>query len=425
MLESVGLQHLGFEGYARKVTPNIDELSELSVRFRQARTTATHSNYAQMAVLSSLFPRRYSGLDTYRRLDYPRVLWHDFLSVLGYATATHSSQDESWQGMIRFQNTETSTSFHHAGNYEGKRMRLGSERVVPDEVTATRLMQWIDGQTGPWGAYVNFQSTHFPYKVPEGAPKPFTPDQPGRGTFRYLKYPKADLPIALNRYDNALSYVDAQIGRILDYLRVTGKLENTILVLTSDHGELFFEHGMVTHGRSLFEGELRVPLMVHYPKALVPHDVDQVVSTLDVLPTIAEILNVPAHPAFQGQSLLSSADDPERPQFMNIQGMKSVDGVICGTLKFIDNRSLRRWELYDLSLDPEEKHNLVETHRAQAEALHDLVRSQMNAQMSYYAPSESSARELYYAPRLANCPSVDDMGQVSLAQGRVSSAVAN
>jgi arylsulfatase A-like enzyme len=425
MLESVGLQHLGYEGYARDVTPNIDQLAKQSVRFRQARTTATHSNYAQMAVLSSLFPRRYAGLDTYRRLDYPRVLWHDFLAPLGYSTATHSSQDESWQGMNRFQKTATSTEFHHAGSYEGERMRLGSERVVPDDVTATRLLGWIDSKSGPWAAYVNFQSTHFPYKVPEGAPRPFTPDIPGRGTFRYLKYPKTDLPIAMNRYDNALSYVDTQVGRILDHLRVAGSLEETVIVLTSDHGELFFEHDMVTHGRTLFEGELRVPLMVHFPRALAPQDVEQFVSTLDVLPTIAEILDVPAHPAFQGQSLLSVADNPDRPQFMSIQGMKSVDGVVCGTFKFIDNRSLRQWELYDLSADPGEVHNLVETHRAQAVVLYDLVRSQMNAQMGYHTPRKSASRERYYSPRFASCPSVNDLGQVSLAQPRGTSAVAN
>src|SRR5690606_29355312 len=91
LLESVGVNHLGYEGYSRPLTPHLDRLAESSLNFRQARSTATHSNYAQMAVLSSLFPRRYTGLDTYRRLDYPRVLWHDFLGTLGYTTVTHSS----------------------------------------------------------------------------------------------------------------------------------------------------------------------------------------------------------------------------------------------------------------------------------------------------------------------------------------------
>lgn len=425
MLESVGLQHLGYEGYGRGVTPNLDRLAASSVRFREARTTATHSNYAQMAVLSSLFPRRYSGLDTYRRLDYPRVLWHDFLSVLGYSTATYSSQDESWQGMLRFQQTATKTEFHDAGTYTGKRMRQGAELVVPDDVTATGLIQWMGKQTGPWASYVNFQSTHFPYRVPDGTVRKFRPDMPTRGQFRYLKYPRADLPIVLNRYDNALAFVDAQIGRILNALESTGRDKDTIVVVTSDHGELFFEHGLVTHGRTLFDEELRVPLLIRYPTQLPPSDMTQPVSTLDILPTIAELLDVPAHPAFQGQSVFSAEDNSERPIFMNIQGMKAADGVICGGLKFINDRTESTWELYDLVGDPQEKHNLVESHFPQAEALHDLLRSNMNAQMQYYSPRKNDLRRKFYAPRYANCPPAKQLEQVTLARSPAPSELAN
>src|SRR5690606_4479216 len=135
MLESVGVNHLGYMGYERSVTPELDRIAARSRRYRNARSTASHSNYAQMAVLSSLFPRRFSGFDAYTRLDYPRFLWHDFLTAFGYRTVTHSSQDETWQGMLRFQSTGTPTEYHHARTYDGKRIRMGSEKIVPDEVT--------------------------------------------------------------------------------------------------------------------------------------------------------------------------------------------------------------------------------------------------------------------------------------------------
>lgn len=417
LLESVGVSHLGYEGYARAVTPHLDRLSGSGLNFRQARSTATHSNYAQMAVLSSLFPRRYTGLDTYRRLDYPRVLWHDFLGALGYTTVTVSSQDETWQGMLRFQQTGSKTEYHHAGNYAGRRLQMGSERVVPDEVTATRLMEWIGHRKDPWAAYVNFQSTHFPYKVPEGAPRRFLPNVPTKGKFHYLKYPERDREVAINRYDNALSYVDSQIGRIVEHLREHSLLDNTLIVVTSDHGELFFDHGMVTHGRSLFDKELRVPLVVHYPRSLGSSEVLEPVSTLDILPTIAQILDVPAHPAFQGTSLLVRDPRGKRPLFMNIQGMKSQDAVICGRLKLIEDRSAQRQGLYDLLSDPDERHNLIDELPAEGARLETLLRSQMNAQMRYYSPGEPDVRGRFYAPRFANCPGDFGFEQVLLSHG--------
>lgn len=404
MLESVGLDHLGYEGYSRKVTPHLDRIARDSVRFREARTTATHSNYAQMAVLSSLFPRRYSGLDTYRRLDYPRVLWHDFLGQAGYTTATHSSQDETWQGMLRFQSTKSKISFHHSRTYEGEHLRMGSELIVPDEVTATRAIQWMERVTGPRGLYLNFQSTHFPYKIPRGAARSFQPEATTPGKVHFLNYPDAEKKRVVNRYDNALAYVDAQVGRIYEYLKTSGRLENTLLIVVSDHGELFGEHEMVTHGRSLYDAEARVPLLVHFPTRYKACDVLTPVSTLDVLPTIAAVLEVPAHPAFQGQSLWEENLGSERAIFMNIQGMKSQEAVICDQMKLIHDRTDGQFFLFDLAQDPGEEKNLFNSRPQLAHELHQLLSTQMRAQMSYHALRNPSRRSRNFAPRLASCP---------------------
>lgn len=404
MLESVGLRHLGFEGYSRNVTPHLDLIAASSLRFRNARSTATHSNYAQMAILSSLFPRRYSGLDTYRRLDYPRVLWHDFLGQVGYTTATYSSQDETWQGMIRFQTTETPTSFHHSGNYDGQRIHMGSERIIPDEVTARRAVRFLEAQEAHVGLYVNFQSTHFPYKIPRSAARRFRPDTPKKGKFHYLNYPAQERSKVVNRYDNALSYVDAQVGKIYRSLEASGRLEDTLLIVTADHGELFGEHGMVTHGRSLYDAEARVPLLIHYPEAIQPGDVQRAVSTMDILPTIAELMELPAHPAFQGVSLLQDSSPGLRPVFMNIQGMKSWDAVVCGSMKFIHDRTSGQLALYDLVEDEHETDNLIETRSSLAQELHALLASQMRAQMAYHSVKKTKARQRVFAPRIGSCP---------------------
>lgn len=407
MMESVGIDHVGYHGYARPTTPSLDRIAAGSRRFLNARTTATHSNYAQMAALSSLFPRRYSGFDAYKRLDYPRFLWHDFLATFGYETATHSSQDETWQGMLRFQTTETETQFHHSLTYEGKPMRMGAEKVVPDEITVTRAIQWLERTEGPFGLYVNLQSTHFPYRVPPGAPEPYQPTRPTKGKFHYLDYPASDVPVVKNRYDNALSYVDKQIGRLFLYLEKSGRLENTVFIVTSDHGESFGENGLVTHGRSLFEEEARVPLLIHFPHAVPAGDDHRLASTLDVLPTVASLMAVLSHPSFQGASLLGEGD-PSRPVFLNIQGMKSAEAVICGSYKFVSSRSAESEALYNIELDPRETKNLLTELPEVSDKLKTLLRAQMQTQMRYYSPQDTSLRTTRFAPRLASCPALEE-----------------
>ncbi len=174
---------------------------------------------------------------------------------------------------------------------------------MPDEKTVDELEKWISHQHGHWSLYVDLQMSHFPYKLPPGAPAPFQPSDPTPGSFTYLGYPRKDRQKAINRYDNALHYVDMQIGRMAHYLEQTGQLDSTLWVITADHGEMFFDHGMVTHGKTLYEGESRVPLLVHWPERVKPADVDEPVSTLDILPTMAELVGHSAASGVPGSKL--------------------------------------------------------------------------------------------------------------------------
>lgn len=443
-LESVPAGHLGYEGYRgdddRDVTPNIDRIASRSLRARRAWTTATHSNYAQMAILSSLFPRRGRTLDMYHRLDYPRTLLHDLASHVGMTTGTISSQDENWQGMLSFQQTDTETYFHHSPDYEGPHLDSGTELVVPDQVTAERVVAWTtERRDRPWELYVNLQATHFPYLIPDDAPRPFEPWKV-EGTFNYMHYALEERDRVINRYDNALSYVDAQIGLIERGLRDSGQLERTIWVITSDHGELFHEHGMVTHGRSLYDAESRVPLLVHYPDGLSAGDLDEPVSHIDVLPTVTDLMGLEPHPSFQGRSFLPHRLGGERRAvLMNIQGWKHAQAVVCWPWKLIVDTSENEAMLFHLERDPDEKEDLLaradeegsrEIEHA-SEELRQLLTAHMVAQQRYHS-TETSYRSRQYAPRMPTCPALpraeaavapppptDDRGEVDADQGGV------
>jgi arylsulfatase A-like enzyme len=407
-LESISIRHLGYMGYERDTTPNLDRIARRSVRARRVWSTATHSNYAQMAVLSSLFPRRTTGLDVYRRLDYPRVLHHDVFHTLGYRTATISSQDENWQGMIKFQTTETPTFFRHSRNYPGTLQNIGSELVVLDHVTVDLAADWIQRRGDhPWSLYVNFQATHFPYKLQPGIPTPFQPTGLTPGSFNYLSYPASDRQPVVNRYDNALHYVDEQIGKLEEALARSGRLDDTIWVITADHGENFHDHGQVTHGKTLYDTEARVPLLIHWPKGLEPRDVDDSLSHLDLMPTIVDLLELPPHPAFQGKSMFEPVDPSREPAgvYMNIQGLKSAEAVVCWPWKLIVNRSDKTLQLFHLEQDPDEHDDRAIRDAEVAEALRATLSAQISAQLAYHKQDNPALSERF-APRMLSCPSL-------------------
>lgn len=407
MLESVAPRHMSLEGYRRETTPTIDAIARRGLYMRRAWTTATHSNYAQMAVLSSLFPRRVHGLDQYLRLDYPRFLYHDLFHTLGYETATISSQDENWQGMRRFQDTGTPTKFWHSDDFTGEHLDSGVERIVPDDATTDHVLAWLDARSAnkPWSLYVNMQGPHFPYSISEKAKRHWTPDMPTWSTFGYLGYPEGEKDVVINRYDNAIRHVDDQIARIHDKLEALGQLDNTLWILTSDHGEMFFERGLVTHGKTLNEVEARVPIILSWPGHIQPAQRDEPVSHLDIMPTVLDVLGLPPHPSWQGRSFLEPdpASVGERAIFLNIQGLRFADAVICWPYKLIIERTGKTAYLYELAKDPDEQQNLYEVETEIAARLSDTLNQQLLAQLDYHA-EDGKQREERFQPRLRPCP---------------------
>ncbi|MSP23843.1 MAG: DUF229 domain-containing protein [Myxococcales bacterium] len=409
LLESIAPSHLGFMGYPRPTSPNIDRLAQEGLELRRTWATATHSNYSQMALLSSLFPRRGNGLDQYTRLDYPRFLFHDLFAALGYDTATISSQDEDWQGMRRFQDTGTPTFFWHSRDFTGAHLDSGVERTVPDEHTASKVIEWLTTKRArPFAVYVNFQGTHFPYALAPGNPRPFEPDNPPAATFTYFRYPESSRPLAINRYDNALAHVDRQIGRVLTALETSGVLDDTLVVLTADHGEQFFERGLVTHGQTLHEIEARVPLILRWPRHIAPERRLEPVSHLDVLPTIAELVQAPVHPSWQGESvrLPRPVNAAPRPIYLTIQGIRLADALVCWPYKIIYERAAAITRLFHLERDPDELEDLAEAEPLVAGRLSGTFERQLAAQLRYHDADHPEARTERFAPRLRGCPSV-------------------
>jgi arylsulfatase A-like enzyme len=403
MLESIPWARL-FGPFARpESTPRLLELAGRSVVFDRAYAVATHSDYAQTSILASLHPRRLDRHDFFVDIAYPRTLPWDLLQPLGYRTAVFSCQNEGWANMRGFLETPRLELFRHAPDWPDA-PRRGDEATskVFEPAPIASFLSWVDAAPKrPFVAYLNFQATHYPYVVPPGAREPYRPAEIDFGT-TFVSYPHDRIPVMENRFHNALAYVDGQVGRLVDGLAAAGVWENTILLVVSDHGEAFYEHGMPTHGSTLHEEQLRTAMFLRLPGEPARR-VSAAVSVLDALPSIVAWMGLPEHGNFQGRSdvLSDSYESPagsSRAFPFTIQGMTREDALLLDNWKFIVNWDRGARALYELDRDPGERRNLAESEPDKASEMERALTNLLLDQLAYYR--ERGWERGFYPPKL-------------------------
>lgn len=386
LLESVPWNRTVFGGGPTGVMPTLAALARESVLFSRAYAPSTHCDDAQLALLASLHPRRYERHEDYLPIEYPRTLIWDALAAAGYSATMFSSQDERADNRISFLDTPGLEVLRQAADWP-RAVHPGSdgEGRVSEETAVTAWERWRrGGQRGPSFTYFNFQATHFPYDVPAAEAHPFAPfelDSPGT----FLEYPRERIPVMLHRFQNALAYQDRMLRRIVADLKASGDWDHTVLVVVSDHGEAFYEHGLPTHGGALFEEQVRALWMMRIPKEPA-RLIAEPVSLLDVGPALLRVLELPPHGNFQGRGdvLEPGYEAAGRPFPFTIQARTVQDGLLLDDWKYVVDWERRERSLFDLRADPGETHNLVEEEIDRARALDRRLAGWVGAQLAYY-----------------------------------------
>jgi arylsulfatase A-like enzyme len=248
-----------------------------------------------------------------------------------------------------------------------------------------RALDWMSAQGGrPFFAFLNYYDAHNPYVPPRGAARRFGLRLPlpqehlgvqHMEGAQNAKPPASTIKANRDCYDDCIAYIDDQLGRLFDQLDRTGLLENTIIVITSDHGEHFGEHaGQFGHGSTLYAQEIRVPLLVMAPQRVPSRRIISApVSLRDLPATVLDLVGLGRESPFPGRSLLrfwepdapgdpSSADpvfaESENEQFPLHDKMRTLQSVSFKEMSYIRNAQGGE-ELYDLTADPAEHHNLA------------------------------------------------------------------
>lgn len=268
-----------------------------------------------------------------------------------------------------------------------------SEKAFNYNRTADSLnedfFEWLDLRDGskPFFAWLHYFDPHFPYHARYGvfAGETFS--------YEYLRdlYWKQDVETIKNEigriilfYNQELMYTDRHIGAILKELTTRGEMADTLVVITGDHGEELFQHDyFYGHGRSLYNNVLNVPLIIAPPgRQFAGVRVDSVVKTIDIMPTVLDLLDIPAPGGIEGRSLLPlmrGEQFDERPVF-SIRDPRdetywegTAAAMTSGPWKYIHFKKAKD-RLFNLEFDPFEHNNLIDTDPERAKNMMDQIR---------------------------------------------------
>ncbi|HEU5075565.1 MAG TPA: sulfatase, partial [Polyangiaceae bacterium] len=321
-VDALRADHVGAYGYGRATTPNIDKLAQTGASFLNAYAPTPHTSYS----VTSLMTGKYMRPLLLQNAGQDSDTWAKLLRRYGYRTAAF------YPPAIFFIDPDRFTEFKESGlgfEYQKVEFAEGQSRIAQIKSYLERNAD-DDKRLFLW---VHLFGPHEPYEKQAG-----------------FDFGDRDI----DRYDSEIAFVDATVGKIVELMR--RRRPNTAVMLTADHGEEFGEHGGRYHGTTVYEEQVRVPLILNAPGAIPVVEVEQCVQTIDLLPTVLGALDVPRPPRVRGRNLAASLTDDAR----SAEGFAAAETetqtlLAQGNYRLVCARRIGACSLYDLASDPEQQ----------------------------------------------------------------------
>jgi len=391
-IDTLRADHLGCYGYTKIKTPNIDELAADGTRFERAFAVVPVTLPSHTTMLTGTYPML-SGMHDFslNKLSASQPTLASVLKQAGYATgavvaaAVLDSRFGLNQGFDFYYDHFDFSRLDEANLDEMER---------PGNEVADVTLDWLGKNwQKKFFLWMHLYDPHFPYKPPE----PYRTEYAGR------------------LYDGEIAFADAQVGRLVRFLKEKGVYRNTVIVLAGDHGEGLGEHGEKTHGFFIYNSTMHVPLIVRLPGPRAPdakaRTVSNLVSLVDLMPTVLGAVGVDVPAQVQGSNLLAGADRSVR----STRGVETAakDRSVYGEtflprihfnwseLRGAENAKYHfidapRPELYDVATDPGEAHNLL----GEKKAVGEEMRAKLVAMIREYSAGKELAEKTGLDPAL-------------------------
>lgn len=412
-IDSLRPDHLGLYGYSQGTSPNIDQLASDSIVFKNAYTASSPSLPSRAAMISG----RYSvsngivshGKDA-QNINSPKVMEPEKL--------------KNWEGNMRdwwllpelfFENkidtigisseprhpaSWINNNFHEFYQPQEPEGKMETHATVRGEKVADQALEIINSKQDNFFLYIQFWDPHIPCKRSENEIESFLdselPDYLTKARFyehlekdwsspetTKLDSPK-DVRKLIAGYDAEINYADQQVGRIIQKLKEKEVYDETLIILTADHGEEFGEHGVYREHWSVYEGVQRIPLIIKPPNHSETKEIDKLVTNVDIAPTAAEYADLETPVKWQGRSLKPLIQDKDvewRNHLVVDHGLYTVQRAIISEdgWKFTKTlhsglRDLPEKQLFNLKRDSNEQENLIEEKNEKAKQMEKQMR---------------------------------------------------
>ena len=368
VLESVGAGYVaGFGDADSALTPELWTYGRSGLRFTSFYAHQPSTSSSLLALLLSVYPPHSFRAITREHPDIGLPSLSGELQRQGYRTAMFNAEDNRFQGANVFLSQRR---FDLVEDAPSSSCRVAVDSHA-DQCMVNNLVKWIDhGPRRPFFALLWTAQTHYPYLSPRTEV-----GQTIAPAVAPSQHPDSLLDTRYTRYLRALHESDRAIGSVFRQLDQRHLLDSTLIVVLGDHGEAFGQHGNMFH-RLLYEEEVRIPLLL-VNRRLFPAALDSTVGgTIDIAPTVLDLLGYPAPREWQGHSLFERARSGRVYLFGPYSGLF---GLREATRKVIYNPIAGQFEVYDLASDPLETVNLA----ASNEDLVQLAQQRLAAWVQY------------------------------------------
>jgi arylsulfatase A-like enzyme len=353
-IDALRADRLGVAGYGRpqgkSLTPTLDALARKGAYFRRAWSHAPNTPRSFPSILTGRYPSDIAwdkpGVNYPNLLPSNRTFFQTLaaagLTPIGIFSHFYFTTDRGIsRGFAEWTNDG-------AGTIAESNKDIASPRIVPRVIERLKKAAANKERFVMW---THLFEPHSSYMVHKEFPTSLT-----------------GVTGLMEKYDFEIAFTDRWVGKLVDAVKELGLAESTAIVIMADHGEAWGEHKHYFHGQDLFEEQLRVPLIIMVP-GQAARRIDDPVSLVDVGPTLLELVGAPVPANMRGRSLMPYVEGTgtppgARPVFAELMPATAwphqAAMMVDGNHKLIHRISDRRWELYDLKADAEEKKNLAD-----------------------------------------------------------------
>ncbi len=409
VVDTLGAGHVSCLGGPDGLTPNIDRLAASGVSFTQAISPAPWTQPAVASLMTGLTPSRHHTLHLFDTLSDTVATLAEFMSAAGHRTS----------GVISHFLVGRDLGYARGFDVYDETPVGGHKAISSPQVTQRAIRQIKAAGDQPFFVFAHYFDPHSRYLHHRQFDRTSTYDGPARELNMEITHLRArrhelapaDIEFLRGLYDEEVAFTDKYIGDLLRALDELNLERETLVILTADHGEEFMEHDWIGHTRFLYDTLVQVPLIVSLPGVLRPATVDQVVSTLDIMPTLLAIGGA-QRPGLDGQSLLpllrGEEGDAGRPVFSEVAFLAPEDetgtdkaekeaflaAVTRGRWKLIHDLAADSWALYDRQRDPGELRNVMDDAAAETEELRTLLKTWERGKVAAWGKRLPGARPM-------------------------------